>query len=116
MLEVHVVLLAFANLKCRLGEECQHLSQLVGAALLHAFIGQYKHRVAREDSRVGIPAAVYRLVTSAQVGVVHEIVVQQRVVMVGFQCTCRREDTLRVILEHVVAEQHEHGTYAFASQ
>ena len=116
MFEVHVVLLTFANLQGGLGEEGHHRSELVRTALCHALIGKHEHRVAGEDSGIGIPATVDGGMSAPEVGIVHEIVVEQRVVMIGLQRTCRGQDAFRVVLVHVVDEEHEHGTYALASE
>jgi hypothetical protein len=51
-----------------------------------------------------------------QVGIVHQIVVQQRIVVVGLQTGGLHEDSLRVVLEEVVGQQHERGTNALATQ
>ena len=116
MFEVHVVLLTFANLQGGLGEEGHHRSELVRTALGHTLIGEHKHGVAGEDSGIGIPAPVNGGVAAPEVGIIHEVVVEQRVVMIGLQRTCRGQDAFRVVLIHVVDEEHKHGTYALASE
>ena len=53
--------------------------------------------------------------SAAQVGVVHEVVVEQRVVVVGLEGACRTEDALRIILEEVIGKKHENGAHALAA-
>ena len=74
-LEVHVVLLSLTNLEGCLSKEVEHLRQMVRVTLHHSLIGQYQHGVAREDGCVGIPPFVHRLMSTAQVGLVHQVVV-----------------------------------------
>ena len=81
----------------------------------HALIRQHEHGVAGEYGGVGVPTAVYGLVSAAQVGVVHEVVVQQGVVMVSLKRTGGHENAFGVVLEEVVGKEHEYGAYAFAA-
>lgn len=53
--------------------------------------------------------------SAAQVGVVHEVVVEQRVVVVGLEGACRTEDALRIILEEVIGKKHEDRAHALAT-
>ena len=85
-------------------------------ALLHPLKCQDKHRVAREDGRIGIPAHVYRLLSAAQRGVVHEVVMQERVVVIGLKGARRRENRFRVVPEEIVGQEHQRRTYALSSQ
>ena len=116
MFEVHIVLLTLANLERCLGEEGENLCELSLVALSDALVCKHEHRVAREDCGVGIPTAVYGLVTAAQVGIVHEVVVQKRVVVVGLQATSRHDYRLGVVLEQIVGKEHQHGAYALAAK
>ena len=58
---------------------------------------------------------MHGLVTTAKVGVVHQVVVQQRVVMVSLQCGGLHENALRVILVELIGKQHEHWPNALAT-
>ena len=116
MLEVHIVLLSLANLECCLGEQSEHLGKFLLLTLCDALVCKHEHRVAREDCGVGIPTAVYGFVSATQVGVVHEVVVQKRVVVVCLQATSRHDYRLGVVLEQIVGKEHQHGAYALAAK
>ena len=115
VLEIHVILLPLANLKSGLGEDVEHLLELVLTAVGHELISEHEHAVTREDGGVGIPLLVHGLMSAAQVGVVHEVVVEQRVVVVGLEGACRTEDALRIILEEVIGKKHEDRAHALAT-
>ena len=116
MLEVHIVLLTLANLERCLGEESENLCELSLVTLCDALVCKHEHRVAREDCGVGIPTTVYGLVSATQVGIVHEVVMQKRVVVVGLQATSRHDYRLGVVLEQIVGKEHQHGAYALAAK
>ena len=53
-------------------------------------------------------------ITPTHIRIIHQVIVEQRVVMIGFQRNGRRQDTLRILLVEIVSEQHQRGPYAFA--
>ena len=55
-----------------------------------------------------------RRIAAAHIGIIHEVIVEQRVVMIGFQGNGRRKDTLGIFLVEIIAEQHQRGAYALA--
>ena len=113
MLEVHVILLSLTYFKSRLREQVEHRFELCRVTLRHALVGKHQHGVARQYRRVGVPFLVYGLMSAPQVGVVHKVVVQKRVVVVGLYGACRHYDVLRIVPEQFVCEHHENRTYAF---
>ena len=82
-LEVHVVLLPLANLDGRLDEEVLHLWHQPCLALQHPLAGHEQHGIAREDGGVVVPLHVDGGLSATYAGTVHQVVVQQRVVMVS---------------------------------
>ena len=60
--------------------------------------------------------AVHGHVTAAQVGIVHQVVVEQCIVVVGLQGAGGHKDRLWVVLVEIVRQQHERGADAFATQ
>ena len=90
--------------------------QFIGRNLCDTLIGQHQHGVARQDGLVGIPTAMYRLMAATQVGIVHQVVVQQGVVVVGFNTTGWHENVLGVFAPEVIAKQHQHRADALATK
>ena len=115
MLKVHVILLSLSYLESRFGEDTEDLCEFICGALCHALICHHEHGIAAEYGSVGIPFLVHCGVSSAHVGIVHEVVVQQGIVMVCLKCTCLHEYALGVFLIKIVGKQHHHWTYALAS-
>ena len=94
----------------------QHLLQFIGITLLQSLIGKHQHGVTREDSRVGIPLAMHGGFATSHVGIVHQVIVQQCIVMIGLQCTGGHQYVFRIVLIHIVCQQHQHGTDTLAAK
>ena len=58
---------------------------------------------------------MYRLMSTPQVGIIHQVVMQQGIVMIGLQTTGRHEDILRLVFKKVVRHQHQYRAYALAT-
>ena len=58
---------------------------------------------------------MYGLLSATQVGIVHEVVVQQGVVMIGLQANSRHQDILGLFAPEVVTQQGKNWTDAFAA-
>ena len=101
-LEVHIELLSLANLQGCLGEDFKDGGEHGCRTLHHALIGQHEHGVAGENGLVGIPLPVHGGMSAAQVGIVHEVVVEKSVVMISLQSHGLHENLLRVVLEEVI--------------
>ena len=106
-LEIHVILLPFSYFKSCLREKVKHLFQLARTAVKKMTVRQYKHTVTRKDCRIVVPLHMYGLLSAPHVGVVHEVVVQQCIVMVCLDGARRRQYALRVVLIHVVSHEHQ---------
>ena len=114
-LEVDVVLLPLANFA---GGVCKEAYDFVAVrpGIFQEFLeGHDEHRVAREDGRVVVPLAVHGGKAAAHVGTVHQVVVQQRVVVVGFQAYGGGHHAVHVVAIEAVGQQHQCGAQAFAS-
>ena len=97
-LKIHVILLTFAYLQGRFRERMEHILQVNLTAFCHAFVGKYQHRIAAKNGRIGVPSLVNRLMSAAHLGVIHQVIVQQCVVMIGLQGASLHENRLRVVL------------------
>ena len=53
--------------------------------------------------------------TATQISIVHEVVMQKRIVMVGLKCTSRHKDSLGILLEEIIRKEHKHWAYALSS-
>ena len=85
-------------------------------ALSHAVVGEHQHTVARKDGGIGVPLLVNGFMTTAKIGIVHQVVVQQGIVVISLQSDGVHQDFLRVFLEYVVAQEHQNRTNALASE
>ena len=115
LLKLHVQLLTVAYLQRRLREEVEHGFQPFCRTLRHHLIGQYQHRVAREDGLVVVPLHVHRRFAATLVSIVHQVVVEQGVVVIGLQCAGRSQYALRILAEEVVGQQHQRRADALAT-
>ena len=55
-------------------------------------------------------------VPAAQVGIVHEVVVKQRIVVISFQCASHRQHRLGIVFVEIVGEQQERRPYPLPSE
>ena len=53
---------------------------------------------------------------SPHVGIIHKVVVQQGIVVVGFQSYGRHKDVIGLFTPEVIGHKHEHGTDALATE
>ena len=81
-LEVDVVLLSLAYLAGRAQEEAHGLGGVGAVGAGHVLGGHDEHGVAREYGRVVVPGLVHGGASVAHVGAIHEVVVQERVVVI----------------------------------
>ena len=58
---------------------------------------------------------MYRLVSASHVGIVHQVVVQQRVVVVGLQSDGRHQDALWVLFPQVIPHERQDGADALSA-
>ena len=59
---------------------------------------------------------MYSGVSASHVGIVHEVVMEEGVVMVCLQSAGCREYGVRIVLVEVITHEHEYWAYALASQ
>ena len=59
---------------------------------------------------------MHGLMTATHVGIVHQVVVQEREVVIGFQSDGLCHNPFRIILEQIVGQQHQHGSHTLAAQ
>ena len=81
-LEIDIILLSFANLNGAVGEKSHHFVRTSDGALRNEAIGEEQHGVARKHGGVFVPALVDGRATAAHIGVVHEVIVHEGVVVV----------------------------------
>ena len=98
-LKVDVVLLTLAYLKRGFGKEVEHGAQVSLITLRHALESQHQHAVARKDGCIVVPFLVHGEVAAAHVGTVHQVIVQQGVVVVAIQVATLRQEAFRVYLQ-----------------
>ena len=101
-LKLHVKLLSLAYFESGGGEDFQHLGKMLVIALCHALIGEHQHTVARKDGSIGAPLLVDGLVSTAQVGIIHQVIMEQCIVMISLQGNGIHQDFLRVVLEDII--------------
>ena len=49
---------------------------------------------------------MHGLMTTTHIGIVHQIIMQQRKVVIGFQADGLSDDPLRVVLVEIVGQEH----------
>ena len=89
LLKIHIHLLTFANFKSRQAEQIHHSLQMFGRTLRHKLISQHQHCVTRKDSRIIIPYLMHRFFSAAFIGTVHQVVMQQCIIMIDLDACCR---------------------------
>ena len=57
-----------------------------------------------------------RGLTASHIGIVHQVVMEQRIVMIGLQTQGRHQDLLGMFLEQVIAQQHQYRTDTLTAQ
>ena len=88
---------------------------MLGIAMSHTLVCQDQHGVARQDSRVGIPFLVYSQLATTHIGIVHQVVVQQSIVMIRLQRDGIHQNLLRILLIKIVRHQHQGRANALAT-
>ena len=96
-------------------EELQGLRGFLAAAFHDVAEGHDEHRVAREHRRVFVPFAVYCRAAASHIGVIHEVVVQQRVVVVGLQTDGCGHGAVEVFAVDAVGQQEKGGAQALSA-
>ena len=94
----HVQLLSLANLKHSQAEQVHHLFQVFRRASRHIAECQNQHSVSRQHSRVIIPDFVHGRFSPTHIRTVHQIIMQQRVVVVHFDSSSRFIDIFEISL------------------
>ena len=107
--EIDVVLLSFADADGAVGEQAQDLFSASHGALCDEAIGQEKHGVAGEYGGVFVPTGVHGGASAAHVGVVHEIVVHEGVVVVHFDADRRGHGRHVVAVIEREGREQKHG-------
>ena len=113
--KLHIKLLTFTNFQGSGRKEFQHLGKMLFITLSHTLISQNEHAVARKDCRIGIPFLMNRFMTATQISIVHQVIMQQSIVMISFQGNGIHQNLLRIVLEKIVAQKHERRTNTLAT-
>jgi len=116
VLEVHVVLLAFAHFDGCLVEAGEDLVEAGAGLGKEVGPGEGEHGVAGEDGGVLVPFAVDGGLAAADGGTVHEVVVEEGEVVEDFDADGGLAHLAVVAAEHAVGGHEEEGAYAFAAE
>ena len=114
-LEVHVEGLAFVDVHGTLVECLEHRAEGGVGDLGDELCGKGEHGVAGEDGGVLVPAGVDGRAAAAQIGAVHDVVVQQGEVVEDFDAECGVECGGGICAEGFGSHECEHGTEALAA-
>ena len=106
VLKLHIILLSLSNLKGCSSKELHHLGKMLIVALCHSLVSQHQHTVTREDSSIGIPLPVYSLMTTTEVSIIHQVVVQESIVVISLKSYRIHQNLLRIILKEIVSQEH----------
>ena len=115
MLKVHVILLSFAHLKSGL-EILLHGNRTFCRSFIHTFACQHEHGISREDGRIGIPAAVHSRLSPPHICLVHEVIMEQGVVMKHLQGDGSIHMPFCVLVKKLCSQQEKHRSDALAPQ
>ena len=74
-----------------------------------------QHGIAREHGSVGVPLLMHRGLAAPHVGVVHKVVVQKRVVVVGFKSYGQGQRGVDIVLKERVRKQQQRGAQPLAA-
>ena len=114
-LEVHVVLLSFADFERHGVERAQYPGQQLRGHFAQQAVGADHHGVARKDRHARPPLGIDRRFAAAHGGVVHDVVVQQREVVEHLDGGRSRQGGLKPVGENAVCEHQQHRAQAFAA-
>jgi len=78
-------------------------------------VGLDHHRIARQDGHILTPLGIDRGLATAQQGVVHDIVVQERKVVEHLDCRSRRQGALVVVGKERIGKHQQHGAQALTA-
>lgn len=115
LLEIHVILLTLANLLCGTGKKTEYISLTTAATLHDQLESQDQHRVTREHSRVLVPFLMDRQLAASHIGMIHEVIMEKRMVMVGFQTDGCRNSFVRILAVEAMGKQQKSGSQTFAA-
>ena len=116
LLEVHIVLLALADLCGSLRKQLQYLRQHLRRRLRYELVALDGHHVTRQDGGVLVPLAVYCRHSAAHIRLVHDVVVDKGEAVEHLDSCGRRKNLLaEVILEQRICCKAETRAYPFAS-
>ena len=113
--KVHVVLLSLADFCGGACEEREHAFFVRAVGVDEVSEGSDEHGVAGEHCRVFVPFHVNGGFAASHVGVVHQVIVEERVVVIGFNREGCGHGDFRVVAIDGASQKHEGGAEAFSA-
>ena len=115
-LKLHVILLSLVDSDCRFVELLQQAHRFLRLHTVdHELRGEGEHGVARQDGGIVVPFVANRRFSTAQVSLVHNVVVEQREVMIHLY-GCRLRQSLGTVTAYSVARgEQDYRAKAFAA-
>ena len=108
--------MALSHLISSHDEDIHHIFHLVGLTVPYPIKGLQQHGIAREDGLIGIPLLMNSLIAPTHIGMIHQVVVEQREVVIGLYTDGLRHDTFGILAIEVIGQEHEDGTDTLTAQ
>ena len=116
ILEIHIILLSFADLGGRHGKEVQDFGKDGGRSLGYPAVAVYQHHVSRKDSGIVAPFAADCRNAPAHIGIVHYVIVNQSEAVEYFQGGSRFENAfVDIVPEKGIGKKAETGAHPFSA-
>ena len=115
-LEFHIVLLTLANFKSRFQEQLDDSPRVRSFRAGDITESDDLHGIARKYGRILVPHLMHRRFTTAHVGFVHHIVMQQRKVVKHFQPHRRIQCPTIIARKHLAGKQRQQRPHALTAQ
>ena len=107
----HIQLLSFTNFKCSQAEQFHHFFQMLRRTSCHVANRQNQHSISRKHGSVIVPNLVYGGLPPAHIRTVHQIIMQQCVVVINFDSYGRIVDRCYILTIQIIRHQHQDRTY-----
>ena len=113
--KIDIHLLPLTDLDGALGEERHYLLHASDSGRGNEAVGKQEHGVAREYGCVVVPATMYRCLSAPHLRAVHKVIVQEGVVVVGFDAHSSAHGALIIRTKQAIGREEEHRPQALSS-
>ena len=111
----HIELLSFAYFKRRFKEKRHNIACIFFRHARHILACEQQHGITRKYRRVLVPHLMHRRFVPAHIGIVHDIVMHESMVVIQFQSQSQAHGIVHIVFKQVVGHQHQQRTDSLAA-